>query len=78
LGLHNENAGRESLLDIARNESTMPEGNRALFVDGGQKYEYMASANTEDGGHPNWEARKRAAEQMLMILAQPARESLKD
>lgn len=70
--IRSEYAGREPIVDIALYESTLPEGKRAVFVDGGQEYEYLASVNTDDGGHLNQEARIRAAEQLLITLARVA------
>ena len=70
--IRNEYAGKEPLVDIALYESTLPEGKRALFQNGGRQYEYLAAANTDDGGHLNQPARLRAAEQLLITLAQVA------
>lgn len=67
--IRNEYAGREPIVDIALYESTLPGGQRAVFVNGGQQYDYLAAANTDDGGHLNLEARLRAAEQTLITLA---------
>ncbi len=68
--IRSEYAGREPLVDIARYESTLPDGTRAVFVEGGQEYEHLAAANTDDGGHLNRDARVRAAEQLLITLVQ--------
>lgn len=70
--IRKEYAGREPIVDIALYESTLPGGERAVFINGGEKYDYLAAANTDDGGHLNLGARLRAAEQALITLAQVA------
>lgn len=59
---------REPIFDLARLESTLPDGSRAFF--GGDQPVYMlAPEYTDDGGHLNATARRRIAEQLLIMLA---------
>jgi hypothetical protein len=67
-----EYAGKEPVVDIALYESTLPDMTRTFFTRGTEHYYYLASAYTNDGGHLNEEARKWAAEQVLIILARAA------
>lgn len=65
-------AGREPLFDLARIESTAPDG-RAVTVDWqGSIAPAMASAYTDDGGHLNERGRVIAARALIRVLAQAA------
>jgi hypothetical protein len=64
--------GKEPLFDVARVESTRPDGSRAVFVSGGKEYYYLPVEYTNDGGHLNAYARKYVAEQLLITLARLA------
>lgn len=62
-------AGREPLFDIARLESTLPDGSRVFYRQGDAEIPLLASQYTEDGGHLNAAARRMVAEQFLVTLA---------
>jgi hypothetical protein len=62
-------AGREPLFDIARLESTLPDGSRVTYRHGGADVPLLAPQYTDDGGHLNAVARRRVAEQFLVTLA---------
>lgn len=61
--------GKEPVFDIAMVESTLPDGSRAVFLNNGGNYYYLAAEYTNDGGHLNEEAKKIVAEQLLIFLA---------
>lgn len=67
--LRKEYAGKEALFDLAKVESTAPDGTRAVFQKGGKVYNSMVPAYTDDGGHLNETGRKVVAEQLLIFLA---------
>lgn len=62
-------AGKEPVFDLARFESTRPDGARASFTRGGRQVFYLAPEYTDDGGHLNATARRAAAEEFLALLA---------
>jgi hypothetical protein len=62
-------AGREPLFDLARLESTRPDGTRQLFREDGRDYEALVPAYTDDGGHLNASGRQMAARALLEFLA---------
>jgi hypothetical protein len=64
----------EPFLDLALIESINPDGFRCYAVKGAEKVSFMVSEYTEDGGHLNTEGRKKIAEQLLIVLAQIAKE----
>jgi hypothetical protein len=61
--------GREPLFDLARIESTAPDGTpvRVHWHDVGAPA--LASDYTDDGGHLNAEGRRRAARELVAVLA---------
>lgn len=61
--------GKEPLFDIARLESTLPDGRGVYFLMGGQEVPLLAPQHTDDGGHLNANARRIVAEQLLIMLA---------
>lgn len=61
--------GREPVFDLARVESTRPNGTRSFFLRGADTVYTLATENTDDGGHLNTAARRRAAESFLAVLA---------
>ena len=61
--------GREPIFDIARLESTLPDGQRVFFRFDGQDVPLLAPQYTDDGGHLNAGARRMVAEQLLVMLA---------
>lgn len=65
----NEYKDKEPVFDIAKFESTQPDGSRSFFMKGGNKYYYLPDVYTNDGGHLNKIGRKHVAEQMLIELS---------
>ncbi len=62
--------GKEApLFDLAKIESTYPDGSRCTFQRGGKTYFSMVPEYTYDGGHLTKLGRKRVAEQFLLFLA---------
>ena len=67
--LRKEHEGKGSLFDIAKIQSTFPDGTRCTFNKGGKTYYSMVPEYTNDGGHLNETGRKKVAEQLLILLA---------
>jgi len=61
--------GVVNIFDLAKIESTFPDGRRASFTKDGKTYYSMVPDYTYDGGHLNELGRKIAAEQLLFLLA---------
>ena len=61
--------GKEPVFDIAKIESTYPDGTRSSFTKDGKTYYSMVPEYTYDGGHLNEKGRKKVAEQLLILLA---------
>lgn len=61
--------GREPVFDLARLESTLPDGRRTFARRGSDTVYVLAPRYTEDGGHLNADARRMVAEQLLITLA---------
>ncbi len=61
--------GKEPIFDIAKIQSTFPDGTRCSFTKDGKKYYSMVPEYTTDGGHLNEIGRKKVAEQFLILLA---------
>ena len=61
--------GKEPIFDIAKIESTLPDGTRSTFEKDGKIYYSMAPEYTYDDGHLNEKGRKLVAEQLLVMLA---------
>ena len=61
--------GKEPIFDIAKIQSTYPDGTRAFFPKDGKTYYSMVPEYTNDGGHLNEVGRKKVAEQFLILLA---------
>lgn len=59
----------EPIFDLALIESITPDGFRCYANKGTEKVFLMASQNTTNGGHLNERGRKKAAEQLLILLA---------
>ncbi len=66
--LRKEYDGKAPIFDLARTESTLPDGKRSSFSKDGKNYYFMVPDYTHDGGHLNELGRKRAAEQLLVVL----------
>jgi hypothetical protein len=61
--------GREPLFDLARVESTAPDGSAATVEWKGSVAPAMAQPYTDDGGHLNAAGRLRAARELVSVLA---------
>jgi hypothetical protein len=61
--------GSSHLFDLARVESTLPNGSTRFRQRGDQRVFEMVPAYTTDGGHLNEVGRRRVAEQLLILLA---------
>ena len=61
--------GKEPIFDIAKIQSTFPDGTRCSFSKDGKTYYSMVPEYTNDGGHLNEVGRKKVAEQFLILLA---------
>ena len=64
-----EYEGKDPIFDLARIESTAPDGSRAVFEKDGKTFPRMVPAYTDDGGHLNEQGRKVVAEQFLIFLS---------
>ena len=60
--------GKEPILDIAKIESTFPDGRRCTFTQDEKTYYSLVLEFTKDGGHLNELGRKKVAEQFLLLL----------
>ncbi len=70
--LTKEYKGKVPFFDLARYESTRPDGSRnSTIVDGQQNFE-LVQGYTTDGGHLNTIGQKLIAEQFLLFLANTA------
>jgi hypothetical protein len=61
------------IIDIAREESTKPDGTRQQFRKDGQTYYSMNPAYTTDGGHLNEAGKRRVAAEMVRVSAREVR-----
>jgi len=68
--LRKEYEGKEPLFDIAKIESTFPDGTRCSFTKDGKTYYSMVPEYTNDGAHLNELGRKKVAEQLLILLSE--------
>ena len=62
-------AGKEPVFDLARLESTAPDGSVASASDGVRQVPSLVAVYTEDGGHLNPDAQLRLARELLSVLA---------
>ncbi len=67
--LRNEYQGRSPIFDLARIQSTRPDGSRVTFEKKGVTYYALNPEYTYDGGHLNELGRKIVAEHLLLFLA---------
>jgi hypothetical protein len=68
--LRNAYCGKEPIFDLALTESINAEGLRCFAVKGTEKVPVLAPEYTDDGGHLNALGRSKAAEQLLIVLAE--------
>ena len=59
---------KEPVFDLAKIESTFPDGRRATFNANKNTYYYLVPEFTTDGGHLNNKGKKAVAEQLLIFL----------
>jgi lysophospholipase L1-like esterase len=62
----------EPIFDLARVESTRPDGSRSFFRNGTDVVYTLAPELTDDGGHLNLAGRRIAAEEFASVLARVA------
>ena len=67
--LKKEYNGKEPVFDLAKVESTHPDGRTETFTKDGDIFYSLVPDYTYDGGHLNETGRKLAAEQLLVLLA---------
>ena len=67
--LRQEYKQKEPIFDLAKIESTYPDGRRATFDSNGKTYYSLVADYTHDGGHLNGAGRKIVAGQLLVFLA---------
>jgi hypothetical protein len=63
----------DPIFDLARVESTLPDGTRNATEVNGEAVYYLLGDFTDDGGHLNGRGRVEAAREMLRVLAIAAR-----
>jgi hypothetical protein len=68
--LRQEYDGKEPLFDIAKAESTYPDGSRSSYVKGVGTYYSLATDYADEGGHLNEQGRRAVAQDLLILLAQ--------
>jgi lysophospholipase L1-like esterase len=61
--------GKLPIFDLAKFESTRPDGSRVGYQKDGTQYFELAKEYTIDGGHLNENGRRRIAEQFLLFLS---------
>lgn len=64
-----EYQGKDAIFDIAKIESSYPDGTRCTFEVNGKSYYALVPQYTSDGGHLNEVGRKTVAEQLIFFLA---------
>jgi hypothetical protein len=62
-------SGKEPVFDLARVESTLPDGTRTTVSWQARTLPVLADPYTDDGGHLNEQGRLRAARELLSVLA---------
>jgi len=67
--LKKEYGGQDALFDIAKIESTRPDGTRKTFEKDGVTYYSLTPAYTDDGAHLNKNGRGKVAQQLLLFLS---------
>lgn len=61
--------GKEPLFDLARVESTRPDGGAEVDAWGGKEVRFLVPSYTQDGEHLAGEAQERAARELVRVLA---------
>ena len=61
--------GKKPVFDLARLESSAPDGHREIFAWKGTQVPALLSSYTEDGGHLTPDARVRFARELIALLA---------
>ncbi|AGC44531.1 hypothetical protein MYSTI_03218 [Myxococcus stipitatus DSM 14675] len=61
--------GKEPLFDLARLESTAPDGSRETYELNGQAWPAMVPGYSDDGGHLNATGQERLAQELMNFLA---------
>jgi hypothetical protein len=64
--------GIDPIFDLAKVESTLPNGQRTTFKFGDKSYYALANQYTSDGGHLNEIGRYYAAKELLKVLSENA------
>jgi len=64
-----EYAGKEPVFDLAKVESTYPDGRKNTFSAGGKQYPSLVPDYSDDGGHLNLRGRRVVAAELLKFLA---------
>lgn len=67
--MRNEYKGKNPIYDLARIESTYPNGRRMTFKKNGETYFSLVPEYARDGRHLNERGSKFVAEQLLVLLA---------
>jgi hypothetical protein len=68
--MRNEYSGKEPLFDLAKIESTYPDGKELTSIKDGKVQYTLIPDYTYDGGHLNERGRIMVAEKLLLFLAQ--------
>jgi acetyltransferase-like isoleucine patch superfamily enzyme len=63
---------KDAVFDLARVESTRPDGTRSYFRNGADTVYTLAAQYTDDGGHLNRLGRSAAARELLRVLSETA------
>jgi hypothetical protein len=71
--LMRERFASQPIFDLARLESTRPDGTRETFQLHGTVYEALVPEYTDDGGHLNQTGQERAARELIGLLASEIR-----
>ena len=66
--LRAEYSGKDPIFDIAKYESTRPDGSRETFELDGKRYFALVPAYTSDGGHLNTLGSRYLASELLFVL----------
>lgn len=70
--LRREYAGKAPFFDLARVESTRPDGKEETAAWNGRQVRALVPEYTDDGGHLNERGRMRAAQELVAVLAATA------